>query len=43
MCDEVTDNIPNMKEQIKEIEEKTNSKEKQDEILKKKKAKKYER
>lgn len=38
MCDEVTDNVPNMKEQIRETEEKPKEKEKQ-----KKKDRKYER
>jgi len=39
----VTDNVPSMKEQIRKTEEKSSSKEKQDKILKKKKARKYER
>ena len=38
MCDEVTDNVPNMKEQIRETEEKSKGKEKQ-----KKKDRRYER
>ena len=38
MCDEVTDNVPNMKEQIRETEEKSKGREKQ-----KKKDRKYER
>ena len=38
MCDEVTDNVPSMKEQIRETEEKSKGKEKQ-----KKKDRKYER
>ena len=38
MCDEVTDNVPNMKEQIRETEGKSREKEKQ-----KKKDRRYER
>ena len=38
MCDEVTDNVPSMKEQIRETEEKSKGKEKQE-----KKDRKYER
>ena len=38
MCDEVTDNVPSMKEQIRETEEKSKGKEKQ-----KKKDRRYER
>lgn len=43
MCDEVVDNAISMKEQLKKVEEKSISKEKQDEILKKKNARKYDR
>ena len=38
MCDEVTDNVPSMKEQIRETEERPREKEKQ-----KKKDRRYER
>ena len=45
LCDEIYDNVPRMREQIKEVEnkEKEKSKEKEEKKIKKKKDRRYER